>query len=343
MAVESLERVQRAIHFEDPDRIPIKHHTLIGAWNRYGDRLREVYGRYPADMVFLTFKSSDEYGPAPREGVRDEWGALWVRLGDDFKGQVVDHPLGRWGALDSYTFPDPAQTEEYDRVKDLLAREGHDKYVLVDAGTLFQRMFYLRGFEELLVDLVAGDDRIMILRDRIMEHILGRIHHWLDAGVDGIQIRDDWGAQDRLLISPGLWRNVFKPCYKQICEAIHAGGANAHIHTDGYTIQIIPDLMEVGFDEINPQMTVIGLENLAGVVRGRVCIRTDIDRQRLLPFGKPAEVEENVKRTIEVLATREGGLVGDGEVGGDVPLENVEAMLRAFKKHGAIRERGAPG
>jgi hypothetical protein len=334
--LESRERVKRAIHFGRPDRIPIMHHTLIGAWNRYEEKLRELYGRYPADIVSLAFNSSDEYGPAVREGVRDEWGALWVRLGDDFKGQVVDHPLADWNALESYVFPDPAQTEEYDRVKDVIQKEGHERYVLVDAGTLFQRMFYLRGFEELLVDLAVGDDRVVILRDRIMEHILGRIQHWLKTGVDGISIRDDWGAQDRLLISPELWRSVFKPCYRQICEAVHAGGANAHIHTDGYTIQIIPDLMEVGFDEINPQITVIGLERLSECVRGRICIRTDIDRQRLLPFGTPAEVEEHIRRVVKTLTTEEGGLVGCGEVAGDVPLENAEAMLRAFYRFGAL-------
>ncbi len=336
--MNSRERVQRAIRFEGPDRVPVNHHTLIGAWLKYGDRLEELYARYPADIVSLAFTEEDEYGEQAGEGKRDGWGAVWMRLGDEYKGLVVEHPLDDWSALDAYAFPDPDATAEYERVAGMLESEGREKYVMVDGGTLFQRMFYLRGFDRVLMDLVQRDERVLFLRDRIMDHILGRIRRWNEVGVDGISIRDDWGAQDRLLISPELWREVFKPCYRRICEAIHAGGADAHLHTDGHTIQIIPDLIEVGFDDINPQLSVMDMERLAEIVRGRVCIRSDIDRQHLLPRGTPSEVEAHVERVIALFGSHNGGLIGDGEVAGDVPLENAEAMLRAFYERGRYRE-----
>ncbi len=330
--LNSRERVKKAIHFEGPDRVPINHHTLIEAWLKYGDRLKELYARYPADIVSFAFPN--EYGERVGEGKRDSWGAVWVRLGDDHKGQVIEHPLAEWESLDTYKFPDPDDTEEYDRVAEMMQSEGKEKYVLADGGTLFQRMFYLRGFENILMDLVQRDERALYLRDRILDHILGRIERWNQIGVDGISIRDDWGAQDRLLISPNLWRELFKPAYKAMCEAIHAGGADAHLHTDGYTIQIIPDLIEVGFDDLNPQLSVMDMVQLAGIVAGRVCIRSDIDRQHLLPRGTPHEVEAHVQKIIELFGRQNGGLIGDGEIASDVPLENAEAMLRAFYEKG---------
>jgi uroporphyrinogen-III decarboxylase len=167
-----------------------------------------------------------------------------------------------------------------------------------------------------------------------MEHILGRIQSWLQVGVDGISIRDDWGAQDRLLISPGLWREVFKPCYRTICDAIHDGGSNAHLHTDGFTMQIIPDLIEVGFDELNPQLSALEPARLAELTRGKVCLRPDIDRQQLLPRGTPDAVTNHVRGIIEQFGGHEGGLIGCGEIASDVPLENAEAMLKAFYEYG---------
>ena len=105
--MNSRERVQKAITYGSPDRIPIMHLTLIGAWEKYGDRLPQLYERYPADIINLTSTDSDEYGPSARLGIRDAWGALWVRLGSEFKGQVVEHPLADWQSLESYRFPDP--------------------------------------------------------------------------------------------------------------------------------------------------------------------------------------------------------------------------------------------
>ena len=350
------ERVKKAIHFGGPDRIPLMHHTVIGAWLKYGDRLKQLYEKYPADITSLAFSSNDpsrghgasysdgasgiaagssEYGPEAGEGVRDEWGAVWLRLDDQYKGQVVEHPLENWESLGSYRFPDPFPADLRDAVKRWSEAAGCEKYLLVDGGTLFQRMFYLRGFENLLVDLVEKDERVVFLRDRILDHILGRIRGCLEtAEIDGVSIRDDWGAQDRLLISPEMWREIFKPAYREICDTIQRGGANAHLHTDGCTMQIIPDLIEVGFDELNPQLSVMKMEELARAVGGRVCLRSDIDRQHVLP-GKDAEaVRRYVRRVIGLFGPFRGGLIGCGEVGPDVPLENAEAMLETFYEHG---------
>jgi hypothetical protein len=90
------------------------------------------------------------------------------------------------------------------------------------------------------------------------------------------------------------------------------------------------DLIEIGFDELNPQMSCMDIEDLGRRFGGRVCFRADMDRQYTLPFGTPAEVEAYVQRMYEAFGKRNGGYIGYGQVGTDVPLANAEAMLGAF-------------
>jgi uroporphyrinogen decarboxylase len=104
-------------------------------------------------------------------------------------------------------------------------------------------------------------------------------------------------------------------------------------HTDGRINDIFGDLIEIGVDAINCQVAVVGTEWISANVRGKVAFRTDIDRQKVLPFASPAQVKEEVHRTFEVCGTPAGGLIACGEVGPDVPLENIRAMYSAFREY----------
>ena len=108
-------------------------------------------------------------------------------------------------------------------------------------------------------------------------------------------------------------------------------------HTDGRINDIFGDLIEIGVDVINCQVAVIGHDWIARNVRGKVTIRTDIDRQHVLPHGAPSQVKEEVQRTFEACGTPDGGLVACGEISPDVPLENIRAMYEAFREFGAYR------
>ena len=105
-------------------------------------------------------------------------------------------------------------------------------------------------------------------------------------------------------------------------------------HTDGQIRDIFGDLIEIGAQVINCQVPVVGHDWIARNVRGRVAIRTDIDRQRIMPFGSAAEVKEEVHRTFEACGSAKGGIVACGEVGPDVTLANIRAMYEAFREFG---------
>jgi len=216
-------------------------------------------------------------------------------------------------------------------MEEVVRQDDHRHFVSASVAELFQRMWHLRGYENVLVDLQEDCHEIYVLRDMLVEWNLKRIERWLETGlVDMIGLGDDWGTQTSLMVRPSMWRKVFKPAYERMVNAIHDGGAYASFHTDGYTQEIIGDLIEIGFDELNPQMQLMDVEQLGQSYGGKACFRADLDRQRILPWGTPDEVRSHVERMFNAFGRFAGGYVGYGQIGPDVPLENVQAMLEAI-------------
>jgi hypothetical protein len=328
--MDSRERVFRTLERSGPDRLPIYHQLVPGAHLRHGKRLAELLQRYPSDFSDAGYYGDTEYGPAVGVGHADAWGAVWTRASDNYKGQVTGHPLADWSALETYAFPDPMQVGDFSRVIEMVRTNPGRKYLLVDGDTLFQRMFYLRGFENLLIDLAERRPEVFHLRDRIVGFLLKRIEMWLGYGVDGLFFRDDWGTQRELMIHPAMWREIFKPSYKRLFDAVHAGGKHVFFHSDGMIRAIIPDLIEIRVDALNAQIPCMDVEELAGKFGDALCFVAGADRQHYLPFGKPEEVEAHCLTLADAFGRNTGGYIGGGEIAGDVPLANAEAMLRTF-------------
>lgn len=173
--MNELERVVRAIEMSGPDRVPVKHSTLPGAFLKYGKQLEEIYEMYPSDVVYLPMANEEEYSPQLRVESRDRWGCVWYRTRGDFKGQVIKHPLEDWSSLSSYKFPQPLNWPEFSLLEKVIERYGRKYYILVDGDTIWQRIFYLRGMEKIFVDIAKDVDEVYILRDKILEYILKRV------------------------------------------------------------------------------------------------------------------------------------------------------------------------
>ena len=244
-------------------------------------------------------------------------------------GQAVHHPLADWSALTSFRPPDPMIGQEgVDLMETEVDADKHRHFVIADGGEVFQRMIFLRGMEPLMLDLYEEREELLILRDQIVEVCLRRIERWGATNkVDAIMLRDDWGTQQALMIAPELWRRIFLPAYQTLVDAIHATGAYVSFHSDGVIHQILPDLVDIGCDEINPQTNVMDIEALGERFSGKVCVRADIDRQYALPHGTPEEVSQLVRRLHVAFGTQSGGYVGWGEMSSDVPLANGRAVL----------------
>ncbi|MHB1416521.1 MAG: uroporphyrinogen decarboxylase family protein [Chloroflexota bacterium] len=328
--MNSRERVIRAIEHRGPDRVPVSYNVSPGFRLRYPQALADLRALYPSDFAETGFVEFEGYPKEVDVPETDAWQTTWIRLTDEHMGQAIVHPLADWSSLAAYRFPDPLTVGDWSKVADTLARQKHEKYVLVDGDTLFQRMFYLRGLEDLMLDIYFEQPEMLEVRDRVVEYMLGKVAKWLEYDVDGVRFRDDWGSQTQLLINPAKWRVIFKPAYKRLFDAVHAGGKHVFFHSDGNITEIIPDLIELGADVINPQVAAVGLEHLRALCLGRVCVMGDIDRQVILPFGTVAEVEDYSRQVALALGSPAGGYIGHSFLDGDVPPVNAEAMCRAF-------------
>ena len=334
--MNSRERVTRAIERRGPDRIPITHATLPGAIARYGAALEALYRRYPSDVVSVGGATAGEYGPQAGVPSRDTWGSLWVRHTDEHKGQVVGHPLADWRALADYAPPDTASDAIVARVEARLVANAGQRYAMADGDTLWQRMFYLHGYQATLEDLLLDPGRCVALRDMILKVMVRRVERLcrLDA-LDGVHFRDDWGTQQALMIRSSLWRELFLPAYTRLFALVRGAGKHVWFHSDGAIAEIVPDLLAAGVQVLNPQVGAVGRAQLVALCRGRACVEADIDRQWTLPYGTPEDVRAAVQEDVDAFAGPDGGYIGRGEAAGDVPLENMAAMFDAFVRGGA--------
>lgn len=334
--MDSRERVRRAIFFQRPDRVPLQHGVLPAALIRHGQALCDLLEEYPSDVQADPWRV-----PSPRDlpvdhrrgGGTDEWGCVWINEVDGILGQVSGHPLADWSCFQTYSLPHHITPEQIKAIQDRLAAD-HSRHVTSVAFNLFERMQWLRGYEQLLIDIATGACEAYRLRDALTEWGMEELRRWIATDVDGISLSDDWGTQTALMIHPQRWREFFLPSYRLFCQIAHEAGKVVHFHSDGMVWEIMEDLVEAGVDVLNVQQHLIGLERIVARFKGVVCFRTDLDRQRILPWGTPEGVREHVRCTLEVLGGAEGGVIGHGEIGPDVPLENVRAMFQAFREFG---------
>ena len=336
--MNSRQRVICAIEMRGPDRVPLTHATLPGASVRYGKELDDLYRQYPADVINVGSATSGEFGPEIGVPSRDTWGSHWVRYSDEHKGQVVRCPLAHWDALHSFDPPDTASDEKIALLQANLDANAGKRYTLADGDTLWQRMFYLHGYQGTLEDLLLHPERCAALRDLILSVMVRRVERLCKLpALDGIHFRDDWGTQQALMIRPQLWREFFRPAYARLFGLARNAGKHVWFHSDGGIAAIIPDLIEVGVQVLNPQVNTVGRAKLASLCQGVVCIEADIDRQWVLPFGTPEDVRTAVRADVCAFCEPNGGYIGRGEVAGDLPFENIVALLDEITSYRLVK------
>lgn len=350
--MDGRERVTRTLQFVNPDRVPRDLWQVPAVEMFRRDELEAVRARFPLDVAFPT--SATSYGSrGSEEGRRpagfrygaserargtpyvgdytDEWGCPFRTGEPGVQGEVKHPPLADWSALDHWTPPwEILNGADWDAASRYCA--GTTKFVL--SPTLcnpFERMQWLRGTQALFIDLGLGSPEVRRLLARVNEFFLKEIERWCRTDVDGIKFQDDWGSQQSLLISPAMWREIFKPLYAEYCRMIHAAGKFAFMHSDGNIAAILPDLIEIGVDAINSQLFCMDIEALGRQYKGQITFWGEMDRQRLLPFGRPDEVRRAVRRVREALAAPAGGVIAQCEWGKNDPRQNVEAVFQAWE------------
>ena len=250
----SRERVIRTLKFQEVDRMPRDLWILESIPMFRNDDLQAVHSKYPMDITQPEYS----YGKGKRcKGVpyrigesTDAWGCEWQVAEDGVIGEVRGYPLADWSALDTYAPPWELLAEaDLSKVNAFCANT--DKFVLVWTETRpFERMQFLRGTENIMMDLAYDEPEIYKLRDLLQAFFVKEMELWANTDVDGVIVMDDWGSQNALLISPETWRAFFKPLYKEYADILHSSGKYMFFHSDGNIEAIYPDLVELGVDEI---------------------------------------------------------------------------------------------
>ncbi len=345
-AMTSKEDWLKVVEFRNDGTVPIPCRASVsdGTWMEHGRAMEGLMLRHPevfGDHTPRTDWDELEKGLGVPKPYTDPWGCEWDHALPGVTGQVVGHPLEDWESLREYQAPDPmldgdGKPVDWDgmrrRLEEKRAR-GEIVYHGFDHGFLFMRLYYLRGFENLMLDMATGDGRVPELVDMIVAFYEQRLLRVLPMGLDLFNFADDLGMQDQLTVSPARWRRYIKPAYARLFGMCRQAGAHVYLHCDGYMVDIMGDLIEIGCTVENPQDLCNGLENIRRQLKGKVCIDLDIDRQKVVPFGTPAQIDRHIRTCVETLGSREGGLMMAWGIYEGTSLENIEATVAAMARY----------
>ena len=315
MPATSREIVKQTILFRRPERLAYD--------------LPEEYG---SDIVGVGMVPSPEDRPVSG---RDEWGAVWENIGVSKLGEVKDHPLKSWDEFDKLNIPDVTDPKRWEVVEDARGRVG-EKFMLGCGITLYERVHFLRGLENTWADMYENPDKLKGLIDILVEMSLEAITRYAAAGCDGYMWCDDWGLQDRLMISPESWREFWKPRYARVYEAAHKAGMLTLLHSCGYIVDILDDLIEVGLDVIQmDQQENMTLELLGERFGGRITFWCPVDIQGMMVQGSLDEIREYCWKLARLLGRENGGFIAKwypDPDGAGHRAEAIKAMSEEFLK-----------
>jgi len=333
----------RAIEYRYPEWIPIHFDLMQSVIYRHGVKLAEMMRRHPrlfnADWIAAVATTVPPAEATHERRFTDGWGCEWREIEAGILGQVVGHPLADWKNLAHLTVPDPAQQWDWDAVR-LRCRQARERgelvngYIGIIEGGFFDRLQFLRGLDNLLVDFLerpAELDRLIAL---VLDYNMRLIHLWLDAGAELLHFHGDLGMQQSLMISPATFREVLKPAYYAMFQTCRRAGAHVKYSSDGCLLEIVDDLVECGVSFHDPQVRACGIDGITRAYGGKMCAMVDIDEQ-MLPFATPEEIDAQVREIVEKVGRPEGGLMLYACPSADVPVENIEAICIAWERYGA--------
>jgi len=308
----------RAASFQRPEWIPCTVSLSPGTWKAYREDLERIVLAHP--RIF------------PR-------GCVWKNVQEGLEGQVMEHPLADLSALASYQPPDPLVKEERgDRDWEQIAQEVEQqkKQGLLATGNgerLFDRLYFLRGFDRLMMDFATGEPRLRELIDMLIEYEMKLVNKWLELGVDMVGFHTDIGTQKSLMISPAHFRRYIKPMFTTLFQTCRDAGAVVYLSSDGRLLEIVDDLVECGVCVHDPQLRANTLDGIVRAYKGKLCANVDLDRQGF-PFLSPSQLRDQVKEVVDRMAAPEGGLmVWAAFSGADVPLRNIVAVCEAMEDY----------
>ena len=341
----SKERVRRAIEHKSVDRVP----TDFSATPLVLERLREEFkvdkneGIYealdidirPLSLPFLGAEAEKEEITEKSYKQKGYFGETrtFSWNGKEYHGVVTEFPLGNATTVEDvekHSWPD---TDLWD-FKSIPASldKLKDKAVIIGHWGPFQTAGYLYPDEKLYMDMALNKDFAHAIFRKHNEFQLTLYRKILEAGegrIDILRTHDDYGTQRNMLFSQDMWCEFFAENTKKLVDLAHEYGAFFMQHSCGAIRKIIPELIKVGVDALDPVQPVIGMdpESLKDEFSGKICFHGGIDTQDLLPNGSPNDIKKEVRRYIDLLNNDGGYILSPSQAfESDIPLENIKAL-----------------
>lgn len=356
--MNSRERVIAAINHDRPDRVPLDGQFCRESWAK----LERHFGTTDAEEVTRALGLDIRYSilepsatfreratPSPwqiadlgtgrdnlvilRENgwLEDEYGICRVPSSTGLSFGYTYHPLAQAGLEEvrAYQFPHPEAPERYENVLSDVARWKGSHFITVELSNTFKTSWELRGFEQYLMDLILEPRLAETLAQRALEHRIEQSKQLVRCGADMIVMYGDIAMQEGMMFSPQIWRKYFKPGLRTwLQEVRREGNIYFMFHSDGDIEPVLEDVVEIGFDVINPiQPECMDVVDIKCRFGDRVCLHGTISCQQTLPYGNPEDVEAEVRQRIDCCG-KDGGLIlsPSNTITPDVSLENILAL-----------------
>ena len=367
------ERVMATLNHQEPDRVPIDLGQAVGdgitiiayrnllrhlgmsertiqVKDRRGQTAKvdeEVLRRFRVDFRGMGLGAPENWKDLwlDEHTYQDEWGVVRTMPPGAYYYDLTRAPFAEdatLSAIERHRWPDPNDPGRYRGIREKARHLRHETEcaVVVDLNcAFFLRCCELRGWENFYMDLVANVEFAETLMDRYLAIRLAIAERALQEVEDNVDIvmvtSDDLGMIDRPLVSPALYRSLIKPRQKRTFDFFRARtSAKLYCHTDGAVYPLLPDLIEIGVEVLNPiEVSAAGMgdtKKLKKEFGDKLTFWGAIDTRRVLPYGTPEEVREEVRHRIRDLGPGGGYVVSPvHNVQPDVPPENVVAMYDA--------------
>lgn len=286
--------VRKTVLFQNPPRIA---HSLPSPWQN--------------DFASAGAGGNPDFKPGkPGE---DEWGCIWEKAGDEdaSMGQVTCHPLTDYAQLADYPFPDYQDPRRYEGARKAAENNVDEKFLLGGIPlSLNHRTDYLRGFENLMMDPYLHPAEFAKLLSIQTDIAIDAVERLAKCGVDAIMSCDDWGLQDRVMMSPELFREFFKPCYARVYSRAHELGMLTFLHSCGHITEILEDFIDAGLQVIQmDQQENMGIDELAERFGGRLTFWCPVDIQATMVHGSLDDIRAYARRLVETFGRFNGGFI----------------------------------
>lgn len=360
MELTSRERINLALNHKETDRVPfslgfsvtqpamedlqsyIGHnsiHETVNYIESFND-LKWIFVPYTGDA----FKNRNENGMQ-----YDYWnvGRKLVSYGRGSYYEIFEYPLANITStsdLKNFEWP-KADWFDFSAIKDIVAKtnaqsNGKNEFAFrIGTGTIFENSWYLRGFENFFMDLLAepeiANDILTKVTDFFVEYFTKALTA-ADGLIDITFVGDDISGQDGPLISKDIYKEMIKPHHKRLYDRIHQFPTKTMFHSDGAVQTMVPEIMDAGVDILEAlQFDAKGMDAqfLKDNYGDKLCFHGGISVQSTLPFKKPSDVIDEVNERFRVLAKKGGYIMAPSHaVQGKTPPENIVAMFETAMK-----------